>query len=74
MTKITGENIAYAATQVSVPFHAATTTLHSALSLVLEWGYAEDLFNFNDFFHTVLELFSDKDDPWATGTLAHYNK
>ena len=57
MTKITPENIAYAATQVCCPvdcFDAhAMSQLRFALSSVVNWGLDEDYVNFDAFFQTI---------------------
>ena len=44
-----------------------------ALSDINEWGYPEDLFNFDDFHNIILDLL-DSEDPWTKDLLKFYNE
>lgn len=44
------------------------------ISSMETWGEEHEGFNLVDFFHLIVDLFSDRKDKWVVETLAWWNK
>jgi hypothetical protein len=77
--KITPPMIAYAATQVRERLTKGYILIfyfqaRFVLSDVSQWGMQDGLFDYQEFYYNILELFERPDDEWTKETLAFWNK